>query len=331
MALTNKKFKTILITTFVSAIASIALFSPWLFHIMGGKILSAFTVRLSTPFNQISQNIQIVNSLGNFFFYLPSIIWLILSICIGIGFWLKNQTALRYIVWWFFILLATNPGWLYLPGTGIISNFALIIALYISAGILIGGICGILLTNNQLHNKMVTFLLCVTISFLGVWGFRSRLNDFKPFQSALVTRPDIIAFKWIQNNIPSNSLFLVNTFLTFNQHTAAGSDAGWWLPYYTHDPATLLPSNYGLEMGDLVDYPNWIRDLTDKIQKYGVTNPAVLDILNKQGINYIYIGQRWGRVGNTGPTIEPAQLLSNPNFKIVYNENRVSIYEVAPK
>jgi len=143
---------------------------------------------------------------------------------------------------WLLVALVVNPQWLHLPGAGALTNFALAIAVYIPAGILIGAALGWLIGHDgwlqiPLFHLMVLFLVIGA----GVWGSRLRLRDIAISSGAMVTRPDLRAMAWIQANTPQNSRFLVNSFLANSNSAVVGSDAGWWLPLLAHRPTSLPP------------------------------------------------------------------------------------------
>ena len=146
---------------------------------------------------------------------------------------------------------------------------------------------------------------------------------------ALATRPDIRAAEWIQENTPQDARFLVNSFFAYDDTVIVGSDGGWWLPLLARRQTTLPPLNYGSERGPRPDYVHWINALTTEIQNKGIAHPDVLALLRARGVTHVYVGQRQGRVNYGGPhVLEPEQLLASPNFRPVYHQDRVWVFEV---
>jgi len=155
------------------------------------------------------------------------------------------------------------------------------------------------------------------------------LRDFNVMAGALATRPDIRAAEWIQENTPQDARFLVNSFFAYGDTVIVGSDGGWWLPLLSQRQTTLPPLTYGSEGGPHPDYIQWINALTTEIQNKGIAHPDVLALLRARGITYVYIGQRQGRVNYGGPyVLDPKQLLASPNFRLVYHQDRVWVFEV---
>lgn len=179
----------------------------------------------------------------------------------------------------------------------------------------------------QLASGWLALLLCLAI---GLWGARERLRDVAIAQHALVTRPDLRAADWIQANTPQTSRFLVNSFLAYGDTLVAGSDAGWWLPLLAGRATTLPPINYSSEQGPRPDYLDWTNALTVAIQERGLEDAQVRALLKERGVTHVYIGQQGGRVGNPGPPLLQAGLLSeSPYYRVVYHQDRVWIFEMS--
>jgi hypothetical protein len=225
-----------------------------------------------------------------------------------------------------------------LPGEGVITNFTLFIASYIPAGVLIGAGFGWLHLSlrgaffaklSPGRGWVNSFLLLLLVTGIGLWGARQRLGDMQVMSSALVTRPDIRAAEWIQENTPQNARFLVNSFFAYGNTLIVGSDGGWWLPLLAERQTTLPPITYGSERGPRPDYILWVDELTSEIQDKGITHPDVMALLRERGVKYVYIGQQQGRANYDGPyVLNPDKLLSSSFFRLIYHQDRVWIFEV---
>jgi hypothetical protein len=177
----------------------------------------------------------------------------------------------------------------------------------------------------------LTILLLLGVLAVGFLGAHERILDLDPDEFALVTRPDLRAAAWIQENIPAQARFLVNSFFAFNDTTVVGSDAGWWLPLLAKRGTTLPPINYAFEDYQQAGSGPLINALTKKIQKKGLEDPEVLDWLKELQVTHIYIGQQQGRVNYSGPNVfDPQQLIKSNHFRPVYHEDRVWIFEIIP-
>jgi hypothetical protein len=304
------------------------LFLPWFVHTSAGKILSNFGQQLATPATQLSAFAQEYNAIGDLSAYLAPLWWLVLSLAVAVGLWQRRREVLVMSTWWFLLLVATNPNWLALPGSGAISNYALFIAVYILAGVLVGDLLG-QVTARLPSRRWCAVLIALSVLGLGLRGALIRLGDVRPFQHALVTRPDMRAMVWMRENTPEDARFLVNSFFAYGGGVIVGSDGGWWLPLLAGRANTVPPLNYGTERGPMPDYRQWINDLTWQVQGTSMDAPAILDMLGERGITHVYIGQQQGRVNYSGPDVlAPEALLNSAHYRLAYHQDRVWVFEV---
>src|SRR5690606_6528884 len=159
--------------------------------------------------------------------------------------WRRERGAALVALWWFLVLLAANPQWVYLPGEGTLTNFAVFIAAYIPVAILVGGSVGWIADDGHLACRpwlgAALFALAMVI---GVAGARARMGDLRVDLHALVTRPDLRAAAWIREQTPEDARFLVNSFFAYGGSSIVGSDGGWWLPLLAGRQTTLPPLTY---------------------------------------------------------------------------------------
>ncbi len=307
---------------------SAALFLPWFVHTFAGNITMNFAKQLTIGAAQISSFTRQYNAIGDITQFMSPIAWLLLTGAVAIGLWLHRRGTLIVSLWWFLLLIATNPDWLCLPGAGSISNFALFIAIYIAAGTLIGDVVGEWIARwnrNCIRIAPVVVLMLV----LGILGLRGRMGDVQVSRHALVTYPDLRAMEWIRGNTPRNARFLVNSFFAYGGSVVVGSDAGWWLPLLGERGNTVPPLNYGSEQGPFSEYRVWVNELTALIQEKGIDHPDTVSELQKRGVTHVYIGQQQGRVNYRGPdTLDPIVLQASEHYRVLYHQDRVWVFEV---
>jgi hypothetical protein len=337
---------------FLHAMGAFVLVLPWLIRLFEGRLPAIYGRQIIIPATQVSQAIQEYNQIGNISGYLPITLWILVALSIIWGIWRRNKYSNLFSLWWLIILLAANPNWFGLPGEGILSNFAIFIAAYIPASILIGAATGSILTDyvfDQKDRSIVSNLLdqstdggsynqrfailsglsLLLILGLGIVNIRSRLNDVQVSKHALVTRPDIRAAGWIDDQLPENAKFLVNSFFAYGDTLVVGSDAGWWLPMLAKRETTQPPINYGMEHGFGLDFVHYTNQLISEIQAKGISHLDVLEKLYDREVTNIYIGQQQGQVNTNGPPLLKIEdLLKDPNFRLIYNQDRVWIFEV---
>jgi hypothetical protein len=172
----------------------------------------------------------------------------VLPVALAWGLWRRERDFALVSLWWFLIFLAANPQWFQLPGSGVVSNFAVLIAAYIPVSLLLAsagywaadaarfssGIrnwkpARIVTTRGPFVRWASVFILIILVG-IALWGARMRVRDIQPAQFSLVTWPDMRAAAWIQENLPPEARFLVNSFFAYGGDVVVGADAGWWLP-----------------------------------------------------------------------------------------------------
>jgi hypothetical protein len=312
------------------------LYLPWFINVFGGRILSLFS-RLATkpPTVGSGSGINAISySVGDLTTYLPIGIWILVIPILAICIWQRKLMVVTISLWWFFIFLLANPHWFHLPGAGIIDNFAVFIAAYIPAGLILASIPILYsLKPNLDHNKIIwaKIALSATLIGLGFWGAWQRHSEVDPLTFALAAKPDIRAATWIKDNITPEARFLVNSFFAYSDSVIVGSDGGWWLPLIADRQTTLPPITYAFEKEPFPDYSTWIQIPTRMIETYGITHPTTIDTFKEFGVTHIYIGQQQGSVNYSGPLrLNPAELQNNLNFEPIYHQDRVWIFEFEP-
>ena len=330
----RQTWRALLVQIFWIGIGAGLLFLPWFIHVFAGKILLIVAAQLGTPVAAVSTGVQEYNAIGDLSSYLPLSLWVLLAASIIWGLWRREKGVALVSLWWFFILLAANPQWLHLPGEGALTSFAVFIAAYIPAGVLSGYLLGqIANSKSRIQGVPISLALSVLVTVIvivgGIWGARQRMDDLQVIPSALVTRPDIRAAEWVQENTPQDARFLVNSFFAYGDTAIVGSDGGWWLPLLAHRRTALPPLNYSSEQGPRPAYVKWINQLTAEIQSKGILNPEVLALLRARGIEYVYIGQKQGRTNYGGPyVLQPEQILSSQSFELLYHQDRVWVFKL---
>jgi hypothetical protein len=337
-ALRQKQLKHLAIWFVGIGLVSFLLFLPWFFNMFGGRLLQLFAQNVATPAGQISAFQKEYNAIGNLFDFLPAWVWLSMPVIAGWGLWRRERGIAAISLWWLGVFLIANPQWLHLPGAGNIGTFTVEIASYIPAAILLGAGLGWLLSGlGAAREEGVHSMPALSAAFLalillagGVWWGRQRLTTVDVRQFTLLTRPDLRAFDWIRLNTPENSGFLVNSFFAFNNSLNVGSDGGWWLALFTKRNSSTPPINYGTESGLQPDFRQWINALPSAVQAGGIDSQTVKNMLSARGINYVYIGQKQGSVNSPGPLLNASALMKDPDFRLVYRQDRVWIYAYQP-
>lgn len=310
------------------------LVAPWALNLFGSRLLAlaaSIAAVAGEPDAQATRvaAIAINNNIGELTRYLPLLVWLLLPLALTWAAWRRARGVLLVALWWFCCLLLVNPHWFGLPGAGTITNFALLIAAYIPASVLLG-CAGAWLLLPLLARWQGALLAGALLLVLAGWGVSQRADDVQPEPHALATRADLRAAAWIASETPADAHFLVHTFFA-HEAVVVGTDGGWWLPLLAHRTTMLPPASYDSEQGPQPAYQSWVNQLPATIQAEGLDDPATLALLQARGITHVYIGQQHGRVTYTGaPTLTPTELLASPHFHLRYHQDRVWIFAFVP-
>jgi len=340
LSLSFSWFKVYLKREIIALSFTFLLILPWIIQIFSGRMIPNYS-QLFTK--SASVFIQQYNSISSNLSFLPTVIWIILPLIIGWGLWSRKKEIALLCMWWSIIFLITNPQWLKLPGAGLISNFAVIISLYIPVGILIGSVSTWIIdtirmkpiitdiqreSERKLVLSTITLVTLIIIVLLSLVGIQERRKDLRVSDHSLVTRPDIQAAEWIRENTSSNSKYLVNSFFAFGNTTMVGSDGGWWVPILGLRDSLLPPVTYGIEHGYQSDYAFKVNSIFKNLEENGISDPLIYQLLREQGTTHIYVGQRQGSVNSGGAAMKITDLLESPFYQVVYNKDRVWIFEV---
>ncbi len=116
---------------------------------------------------------------------------------------------------------------------------------------------------------------------------------------------------------PPDALFAVNT--TFWLPRAPhGTDAGYWIPYFTGRSTTASAMLLAQGQPSYVDEIVTLSHAEERLEN----DPAALEELRALGVDYIYIGARGDF---SGPGLEAATLREEPGVSVVYEQAGVTI------
>jgi len=307
-------------TTFLTVSGSVFLLSPWLWHVMNSRLARAVYLQIASTTPQAQSVALQVNSVGNLLLYLPKPLWLLLPVAIGFGLWQRDNRTALIVLWLATLALVTNPQWLHLPGQGMITNFAVLIAAYIPASILISH-----LFTSLASWRWTRYLFPICIAGLSIWAGRLQIQLIDTSSHALLTRPDLRAAQWLSQQDIDDGRFLINGFVAFSGTIVVGSDAGWWLPLLCPCKTTIPPILYASEQTSLPAQVNLVR-LTTVLQEKGVASPEGLALLKETGTKYLYVGQQQGTVNTPLPLIKLSKLKQD-SFTTLYHQDRVWVLQ----
>lgn len=302
-------------------VLALGLTLPWWPRVLAGKLpqIAAGYLRPSVEIES--------NAFGPLLGYLPAWAWVLWAVSLGLGLWGRVEGAGLLGLWVGLAFLLTNPDLLGLPGAGFVGNFTLLIAAYIPAALSLGWAGSALAERLKLKPALVLGL----VLGLGLLGAYRQLGIAEPGAHSMLTWTDLEALRWVRENTPPDSGFLINGFFAYGGTIVVGSDAGWWLPLLGGRRASVPPMPYVSERPRDPEYVAKVNGLMALVLEKGPKDPEVMASLRAAGIEYVYIGQKRGRVNNpAGRTLEPAELLASPAYEPVYHLNRAWVFKLRP-
>lgn len=154
-----------------------------------------------------------------------------------------------------------------------------------------------------------------SLTLFGVTAQINILND-----TTLLGRPaDVAALEWIAENTPPDAVIAHNSWRWLHD-VWAGVDGGAWLTPLTGRASSTPPIDH-----------IYNRELAEQVQAFNPavhaiddwSTPAAATFLRNNEIDYIFIGERTG-------DFDPAKLIQNPAFVLVYRQDGAFIFQVSP-
>jgi hypothetical protein len=243
---------------------------------------------------------------------------------------------------WILTALATAmPHLLGLPGTGVVQGDVAAMILYLMAaplaGVTLASICDML---ERVAPRLAFFPIAAAIIFASAWGVGWQ-RDLVPSYMRMVTPADAQAMEWVRAHTLPGARFIVNSHPIYGGDMIVGTDAGWWLPFFTRRQTNAPPMSYGSELSADPQYVAEIhtlardlrrRPLTDgRAVQVDLTLPETIDRLRAAGYTYVYSGAQpiAGPGGIPAPDrIDTARLRESPHFRLIYESGGVEIFEL---
>jgi hypothetical protein len=218
---------------------------------------------------------------------------------------------------------------LHIPWVQYVQSFAVLISLYIPAGLLTGylGADVARWISKWQPGKVVVVVAVLALAVWGAWKLKDIAN---PNGYAFVTRPDTRAMQWIKENTPENARFLIEGRHENWVTNVIGTDAGWWIPLLAGRQNT-IPPQYAMSNEQPIEagYTKKLVELEATLEKFSPASAEGLSQLCENGITHVYIGQKSNSpTNNYQPLFTAEDLASSPKFTLLYHLDKVYIYRV---
>ncbi len=230
--------------------------------------------------------------------------------------------AVAVALWVALLFLLSNPRLLGLPTT-LVNNGAVVLALYLPAGMLGGYLGGEVLAG--VARRWGTHLGGLSLAVLVVAGAAIGLTSLsrrilQPWRF-FVTEDDMRAYTWIRQSVPEEAIFAVQAIQGISPVLMHGIDGGYWIPYMARRRSTLPPMPYVSELSLSEAEP--INRVAAESRALPGDHEA-LARLRAQGVTHVYVvGPRPGPVQGTW---KPEDFAADRGYRLVYHQGTVWIF-----
>lgn len=173
--------------------------------------------------------------------------------------------------------------------------------------------------------KTVNLLLAIAVAAISIWGFNQTKRAINRV-TVMANQDDVEAMDWINEHLPEDARFYVNT-VYWGFGIARGVDGGGWLLPYTGRfsvaPTTFFP--YGMNREETKKWMAW----SQRASKITSCDEAFYSLLSDAQLDHIYI--RDGVKPNNQEEVTGLQtqtLLACTGLTQLYQNNSVSIWKV---
>jgi len=302
-------------------------FLPWAKTLSAGRLPRVFSRMVGSFAGMVGSTDFPLWKRTDFFF--PRVFWIAALLALAAALVGRRKLALPLIVWSGLSLAVANPGPLGITGTGLLSNETLLFSIFLPISLLVGWATGTVWGAAARRKSFEVAVLAVLV-FFAATGVAKQARIVDPFFQ-MVLPEDIAAFRWIRTHVPRDARFLVNGFVTGFDGAPAGSDAGWWLPYYTQRGNTIPPLIQLMEkLAPGVDHDSLSATVRDVEASRGEPS-ALRAVLLRNGITHVFLGaRRGGAAYERGELIPDAWLKDNPDFKRTFSQGKAEVWEFLP-
>ena len=256
--------------------------------------------------------------------YLVARLWLIVLASLGIviGLLRRNKLVIACILWITALYLLGKTYMLGLPFLNITNLGAVLVMLYLPIGLIVGSAAEESLNLIGLRRRGRTVRIIAALALTaGFVASHVRVRDIESSRY-FVTPKDVTAMGWIRENTPPDARFAVNTYFWLPT-LPHGTDAGYWIPYFTGRQTTV--GVMLLSMGSR-EYVDSFVERSRAVEQLEVDNTSLTE-LQALGVDYVYVGQRGDF---SGPGLNAEQLSQAEDVRLVYQNADVSIFQIEP-
>jgi hypothetical protein len=254
--------------------------------------------------------------------YLAAPLWLLAigTLAVVAGLIRRNRLIIISFIWIVLLSILGNLYLLRIPVLNITNFGAILIMFYLPLSLIIGaaveeGWAFVPPASQKWAGRL--FILLILAAALPAAAARSTmLEQYRYF----ITPQDVEAMAWIQDNVPIEAKFAINTYFWLPRF-AHGTDAGYWIPYFT---GRQIITSSMLSDGLSPAYRQQILAQSEASEALE-TDLGALAELYDLGVEYIYIGARGDFAG---PGLQRDFLLLSDRVELLYENNGATILRI---
>lgn len=310
----------------VIAVLAAFLFLPWMLRLVG-SVLAGEVGAAAISGSTIKSVLVEFQAWGGLFSYVPIALAAIVLAALVWNLVRKNWMVAAQGLWVVILALVVAGGLIHLPGASWMHTFAILIALYIPVGLVVGWLISEIAGDGKVGRRQS--LVAVAVCVAAIFGTVSQRNIPLPDTYAYVTRPDALAMTWIRENLREDAHFLVEGAM-YQNTSIIGSDAGWWLPLMAGRQNS-MPPQYALNETPIqTGYTQRMIALVDQLQTISPGSPQGVALICSDGFNYVYIGQQQGKAAlkflGSPQLFSPDVLISSQDYRLLYHQDLVYVF-----
>lgn len=312
-----------------AGIGSLIIAGPWILRLREGALLKLGGQFISNDIGTTHTNEQpALTEVINNYISRPIFALIILAIILIVV--QRRWQGWVLIGWGALTWLAANPFLIGLPGAGILTSFAVLIAIYLLTTPLAGYTMDQLARLTERFSFTRAWLVPAQCAFGAIvicWGL-SWQQHLAGANYQLFTKADLAAVEWIRNETPADARLFVNSFQSYSGSLYAGSDGGWWLGLLSGRDTSLPPLTYGSEIGTDPLFYRKTNDEITRIMEAPAGSQESAEALKAAGYDYLYNGPMSNGIPEDQEYVNADRLAGSAWFELVYDQDGVTIWKV---